>query len=367
MKILLLGEYSNVHTTLAKGLRALGHEVFFASAGDFFKNYPSDMDLSRTYSKTGGMQLMVKLLWNRHRFVGFDIVQIINPMFLELKAERVFQAYKYLRKHNRKMVLGAFGMDYYWVHENITRKPLRYSDFNIGSELRYNKDAMKERKDWLDTAKGRLNQQIAADCDAIVAGLYEYYVCYEPLFPDKTEFIPFPIEVKPEFEKKDFVQGEKIKLFIGINRMRSEYKGTDKLLSAAQKLQSVYPDRVDLRVVENVPFAEYTKLLTGSDVILDQIYSYTPSMNPLEAMSRGIICVGGGEEEHYHLLGEEELRPIVNVLPFEDDIYRTLCRLVEESYRIPKLKRQSLEYIRRHHDHIKVAKRYVALYEHLFS
>ena len=27
MKILLLGEYSNVHATLATGLRRLGHEV----------------------------------------------------------------------------------------------------------------------------------------------------------------------------------------------------------------------------------------------------------------------------------------------------------------------------------------------------
>lgn len=35
MKILLLGEYSNVHWTLAEGLRQLGHEVTVASNGDF--------------------------------------------------------------------------------------------------------------------------------------------------------------------------------------------------------------------------------------------------------------------------------------------------------------------------------------------
>ena len=43
MKILLLGEYSNVHNTLADGLRALGHEVTVASNGDFWKNYPRAM------------------------------------------------------------------------------------------------------------------------------------------------------------------------------------------------------------------------------------------------------------------------------------------------------------------------------------
>ena len=38
MKILLIGEYSNVHHTLALGLKALGHEVTVASDGDGWKN-----------------------------------------------------------------------------------------------------------------------------------------------------------------------------------------------------------------------------------------------------------------------------------------------------------------------------------------
>lgn len=35
MKILLMGEYSNVHATLADGLRKLGHQVTVVSNGDF--------------------------------------------------------------------------------------------------------------------------------------------------------------------------------------------------------------------------------------------------------------------------------------------------------------------------------------------
>ena len=70
--------------------------------------------------------------------------------------------------------------------------PLRYSDFNIGKELRQNKEAIVEREDWIGTEKGRLNQLMAEQCDAIVTGLYEYWCCYEPYFPKKTTFIPFP-------------------------------------------------------------------------------------------------------------------------------------------------------------------------------
>lgn len=55
MKILLMGEYSNVHATLADGLRKLGHQVTVLSNGDFWKNYPRDIDLVRKPGKKGGI------------------------------------------------------------------------------------------------------------------------------------------------------------------------------------------------------------------------------------------------------------------------------------------------------------------------
>ena len=183
MKILLMGEYSNVHATLAEGLHKLGHHVTVLSNGDFWKNYPRDIDLVRKPGKLGGIMYMIKLYTIIHKLRGYDIVQLINPMFLELKAERIFPIYQYLRKHNKKVILGGFGMDYYWVNVCCKDKPLRYSDFNMGKELRTNVDALKERKDWLETEKGRLNLMIAEDCDGIVTGLYEYWACYQPSFP----------------------------------------------------------------------------------------------------------------------------------------------------------------------------------------
>ena len=47
MKILLLGEFSNVHNNLAEGLRALGHEVTTANGGHGWSNYNRDIDLGR--------------------------------------------------------------------------------------------------------------------------------------------------------------------------------------------------------------------------------------------------------------------------------------------------------------------------------
>ena len=104
MKILLLGEYSNVHATLARGLRALGHEVTVASNGDFWKNYPRDIDLTRRPGKWGGVVLAAKVCAQLPRWRGYDIIQLINPMFLELRAENIRPIYDYLRRNNRRVI-----------------------------------------------------------------------------------------------------------------------------------------------------------------------------------------------------------------------------------------------------------------------
>lgn len=373
MKILLIGEYSNVHNTLAQGLRELGHQVTVASDGDGWKNYPRDIDLSRNpNSPTGRMSFLWRLFKALPRMRGYDVVQLINPVFLELKAERIMPFYRYLRRHNHKIVMGAFGIDYYWAKINTELKPLRYSDFNFSDKVRTDHEALLYRNEWIGTPKQSLNQAIAADCDGIPAGLYEYWATYNEVHDicpdgreirDKMRFIPYPI-VLPEIIHTSYYGGP-LRLFIGISRGRSAYKGTDIMLDAAQAIKEKYPDRVELRVALGVPFDEYRRMMDGSDAILDQLYSYTPSMNSLLAMSKGIIVIGGGEPENYDILGEHQLRPIINVLPDRQSVYDQIEQLVLHPERIPELKRQGVEYIKRHHDYIKVAQQYLDFYSGL--
>ncbi|MBR5349650.1 MAG: glycosyltransferase family 1 protein [Prevotella sp.] len=360
MRILLIGEYSNLHATLAEGLRQLGHEVNVLSNGDFWKDYPRDIALDRTPGKFGGIKYLIRLLTLLPRLRHYDVVQFINPMFLEIKANRIFPIYKYLKRHNKKVFLGAFGMDYYWVNTCCKDKPLRYSDFNIGDALRNDEDAIKERKDWLGTDKERLNKYIADNCDGIIAGLYEYWVCYHSSYPQKTTYIPFPIRMH---DKVVLSQHDKLKLFIGINKSRNSYKGTDIMLRAAEKIQRMYPDKLEIIKVESVPFKVYQQLMNDCDAILDQLYSYTPAMNALLAMSKGIICIGGGEEECYQLLDEKTLRPIVNVLPNQKSVEEAIERLVLHPEIISQLKSDSIAFIKKHHDYVKVAKQYLKLYK----
>lgn len=393
MKILLLGDYSNVHATLAEGLRTLGHHVVVASDGDGWKDYPRDIDLKRPGTPGEGSLrqrlldtlYLIRLRWLfATKFRGFDVVQIINPVFLPLRAERIMPYYEQLRCHNKKVFMAAFGMDHYWVKAGLDCKTFRYSDFNLGPNVRHD---LPENEvfiaEWLDGEKGLLNQAIAADCDGIPAGLYEYWASYNAHLPEehrkKLHYIPFPIKVKDSLDSDDLLKSKAIKddnlrpvrFFIGIQRHRSAYKGTDVMLRALERVQEKFPNLVEVRKVENVPFAEYRRLMRTSDVILDQLYSYTPAMNALEAMSQGLIAVSGAEPEYYALQESETigassdaerqcpLRPIINVTPSEDSVYEALCWLVAHRREIPQLKADSRKFVKRYHDYKTVAQQYL--------
>jgi glycosyltransferase involved in cell wall biosynthesis len=99
--------------------------------------------------------------------------------------------------------------------------------------------------------------------------------------------------------------------------------------------------------------------MNASDVLLDQLYSYTPAMNALLAMAKGIVVVGGGEEEHYQLIGEKTLRPIVNVQPNEESVFEQLEQLLLQPEMIKRRSKESIEYVKKHHDAQKIAQSYL--------
>ncbi len=361
MRILLIGEYSNVHWTLAEGLRSLGHEVCVLSNGDFWKNYRRDISLTRTtYSKLEGISYLLKTYALLPKLRNYDVVQLINPMFLELKAERIEPIYRFLKKHNKKIFLGAYGMDAFWV-EACTQKPyiFRYSDFNIGNKPIINDYTNEQAADWTDTPKAKLNRHIANDCNGIIAGMYEYHTAYTKEHSNKLTYIPFPIEADKKERISFYNMDRKLRFFIGIQKTRSIYKGTDIMLKALERIEKEYPNECEILKAESVPFAEYSKMVNDCDILLDQLYGYSPGMNALLAMSKGKIVIGGAEEECYNILGENKLRPMINVTPSEEDVYNKLKWLIENRDKVAKLQQESIEIIEKYHTPSKVAERYL--------
>lgn len=363
MKILLLGEFSGLHWNLAEGLRALGHDVCVASDGCGWRNYPRDIALDRpTDSLRDGICCLLRILRHLPGFRGYDVVQIISPYFLRLRSERTLPVYRFLQRHNGKVFLGAFGTDYYYIRACMETSTFHYSDFKIGDRYRDTAFNQITLQDWYYGGAARATRVIAETCNGIIACLWEYYASYQPYFSDKTAFIPLPIDLREVISRVRGVP-EKLNFFIGIQSARSNLKGTDVMLPVLQEVQRKYSELCRITEVHDVPYARYQQLMDDADVQLDQLYSYTPSMNSLLAMAKGVTVVGGGEPENYEILNETELRPIINVLPDEQDIYQKLEDIVLHKERIPELSAQSIEYVAKYHDHVKVARQYLDFWE----
>lgn len=363
MKILLIGEFSNIHWTLAEGLRILGHEVCVVSDGNHWKNYKRDISLLRpTNNKIDGIKYLVKVIMALPQLKGYDIVQIVNPCFLSLKPKKSLPIYQFLKCHNKKVFLGAFGTDHYYVKTCMETDIFKYSDFKSHQIFRNTDTNRIIVKECLQGGTAYANKEIAKTCNGIIACLWEYYVSYIPHFPDKTTFIPLPIDYT-NIKSRIRTEPEKVNFFIGIQSARSDIKGTDVMYPILKELQKKYYDRCQIIEAIDVPYSIYQQMMDSADVQLDQLYSYTPSMNSLLAMAKGIVVVGGGEEENYEIINEKELRPIINVYPSEEDIFHKLELIVLNKERIPELSAQSIEYVRKHHNYVKVAQQYVDFWE----
>ena len=370
MKILLFGNPSMYHAYLAKGLREMGHEVTVIGHGFAWRQFPGiDITLERNQNINSKLAF-IKYLWQTLKVLrhckGYDIVQLHHPMFLELRGSHMKPFYSYLRKHNRCLVMCALGYDYHVLDQIYNHNILRYSEQRIGDKIMHDPYIEQMRELYLNSSYAPYSRYVAKDADAIVACLYEYWACYNNVYPDKLHYIPLQMVI-PDTSSTEYEVGDKVKIFIGIQRERAAIKGTDIMLKAADDIVRNYPDLVELRKVENVPYNEYIKIMEGSDVILDQLYSYTPSMNSLLAMSKGIVVVGGGEPECYDILAEKHLRPIINVEPTYESVYNALKELILHKERIPELKRQSVEFVKKHHNYRKVAKDFFKLYDNLLS
>lgn len=393
MKILLIGEASFLHNTLKKGLVERGHRVLTMSDGNGWHDAPRDIDLRRDgrWGKLGGLRVVWQLLRHLPQLCGNDVVQIHNYQFVPLMYRWNTLLLRFLKLTNRRVVKGCFGDDPQIFRRQAQGVPA-YSDTYWSGQLQnadQHRDRIAEVIEHGAEASWRKTTHMA---DALVACLYEYWLDYnEPPYAEKLHYIPLPIECE---EMVRWCDGEKVKcvgndtpspshpndsqlptnlttspphpltLLIGLQPKRDFMKGAMKIAAFVEEVARRHPGKVQIKYVEGVPYDEYMHLLAEADVLVDQLYSYTPSMNSLAAMARGTVVIGGGEEEYYEFIGEKTLRPIINVrpdVPDEENI-AAIERALFTDGMLERMAQESIQFVHKYHDYRLVAKQYEQLY-----
>lgn len=393
MKILLIGEASFLHNTLKKGLVERGHRVTTMSDGNGWHDAPRDIDLRRDgrWGKLGGLRVVWQLLRHLPQLCGNDVVQIHNYQFVPLMYRWNTLLLRFLKLTNRRVVKGCFGDDPQIFRRQAQGVPA-YSDTYWSGHLQnadQHRDRIAEVIEHGAEASWRKTTHMA---DALVACLYEYWLDYnEPPYAEKLHYIPLPIECE---EMVRWCDGEMVKcvgndtlspshpndsqlptnlttspphpltLLIGLQPKRDFMKGAMKIATFVEEVARRHPGKVQIKYVEGVPYDEYMHLLAEADVLVDQLYSYTPSMNSLAAMARGTVVIGGGEEEYYEFIGEDTLRPIINVrpdVPDEENI-AAIERALFTDGTLERMAQESIQFVHKYHDYRLVAKQYEQLY-----
>lgn len=366
-RILLLGDYSNCHRTLYTALTRLGYDVTQMSAGSSWMNVDRQIDISRSPGKLGGLKLYARARFGDISRLtrGYDIVAIHDLNFLNLKPVRLRPLFDILRRQNGKIFLTAMSTDIAYLDMvSATDCPLRYSEWFIGdkpSPMQLADPGAWAR--WHDKSLVDYQRYALDHIDGAVSVLYEYHLGMQrALGADRVWYGGIPID--PEalgvfYGPVSRPDNGKIELFLGRDRNRIIIKGTDLLEQAARLVVAERPDIASLRIVENVPYRRFINLLLNTDIVLDQVYSYTPATTALMAMTMGHCVVSGGEPEYYEFVGAGTNRPIINATTDVEAMARDMMDLIDDRRRLAALSAASRDFALRHNNAPVVARRFL--------
>lgn len=369
MKILLVGDYSNFHPTLAVGLAHAGHEVTVASDGSRWMATDRAIDLRRRLPGVAGGALLYTSMRLDRRLRGYDAVVLISPSFVTLRPHRLRRVFDMLRRHNGKVYLNACGTDKaYMDFVTATDCPLPYTEYRLpdGSPNQRTAEVLAADRLWQQGPIADLCDYVYEHVDGVATALYEYHRAMQRIIPaDRLVYTGIPIDLDKITPVSHIVgDGSRpVHMFLGRDRSRMAFKGTDIIGEVAAEVAAAYPGLCTLEIVENVPYAEYASRQSRGDLILDQLYSLTPATNALMAMARGQAVLSGADKSFYDFIGERELYPVFDANPDPDKLYKQLVQLVNDRQTLAEAAADGREFVKRHNSADVVAARFIKLFE----
>ena len=378
MKILLIGEYSNLHNSLKKGLLNLGHEVILLGSGDGFKKYDVDILIKSTIFENKFLKIIAKIIDKVFKFslneleiyfkskkkiknlADFDIVQLINERPFNTSANLEISLLKHVFKNNEKVFLLACGVD----HKSISYANDKKFKYSILTPYFENNSLKKEYRHilkYLDSDHSKLSNYIERNTQGIISSDLDYHIPY--LNSKKyLGMIPNPIDIDTLNEDgKSFNQ--KIVILHAINSKNKLKKGNKFFKKSLSIIEAKYSNKVEIIRTTDLAYSEHIKNVKNCDILLDQVYAYDQGYNALEAMAMGKVVLTGAEKEwreHYNIV---EDYVVINAMPDVSYLVEKLSWLIENPEKIKMISKNAREFILKYHDYNVITKKYLKAWE----
>ena len=378
MKILLLGEYSNLHNSLKQALLNMGHEVLLVGNGDGFKKYETDILIKSHLADYSLFNLIARLFMKifkinifdieiyfrakkiLRKLRGFDVVQLINENSFKTSPLLEIKLLKQIFQNNNNVFLLSCGVDSVSVKHAMSKK-LKYSiltplfeDASLKKKyepiLKYNKENY--------LALGKFVQK---NIKGIISSDLDYHIPYL----NKKKYlgmIPNPINTQ-KIKYYGINKSKKISILHAINSSNKIKKGNRFFEEALKIIDEKFKDKISINTTYDLPYIEHLENLKKCDILLDMVYAYDQGYNALEAMAMGKIVFTGAEDEWLKLYNIKEDTVVINAVPNTMRIVEKLVWLIENPKMLKSISVNARKFIENNHDFEKIAKKYIKTWE----
>lgn len=360
MKILFVGDYSGFHAHLAAELRRRGHQCTVVSDGSTFMDTERDITLHREPGFAGSVKYLYRVCRVMERLRGYDMVQLINAHYLHLRPGRLSYFLNALKRNNGHVFLSHCSTDYYYAKAMLAGNVLEYSEYGFdGRPTEFTLHRSDTIDQWLLPVNKVWADTVYEEVDGAVSALYEYHKVWEPIFGDRMDYIGIGVDTR-ELEYRPLPADGPLRVLVALKPDTVYNKGIYLLRKELQKVRERHPDKIELLEAKGMSLAEYLRMVDRCHVVADQIYSYTPATNALQSMALGKVVISGGEEDYYRFIGEEKLRPIINIDPRHDNFADYLEPLLLDRAALQRRSLEGRQLVEKHNDIRLVADRLLA-------
>lgn len=376
MDVLLIGEFSNLHNTLKKGLAASGHRAKIISSGSGFKNLPNDYSIKPRYSdwllgNTDGF--LLKKIYNifaktergiRFYFLlnevqKYDVIQLINERSIETFSFLEHWFLKKIIQKNKNVFVLSTWVDY--ITMNYYLKNKAYT--SILQPYFLNKNLKKHYKYafyYISRRHHKIHQLLYKKSRGFITTDLDYAI---PLQENSKHLglIPNPIDVDLIKYIPPIIE-DKIIIFLGISDLSYTEKGIEFFVNALKKIKAQYHDQVEIIIAKNLPYREYIECYNKCHILLDQVFSNDQGFNALEAMAKGKVVFTGAEKNFLDYYNVKEGEIAINAKANVDDLVNKLSELIRNPEKIITIGLNARRFVEHRHHYIIQAQKYVEVW-----
>lgn len=300
MKILLLGEYSGLHSNMQKVLREFGYDSYTIGSRNGFRGLINDLDLSSDKNGFfGRLDSATKPIRNLSKFTGYDVVQAVTYKQFHPYINRHFL--NYIESNNGGLYSLHTGCSHFTKVFYEKNNPqlcidcLKYDKKNLLCPELQNRNVIEQNL--LFNLSRKIIPTQREYRDSLADSLYSSKVT-------KTHPYPFydVLNMPDDINLSQYGTKSKLKVFHGLNRYG--FKSTRIVEQAAKILVDSKAD-IELHILERMSFNDYLRAIQDYDLCIDQLFSSGYGYGALYPMSLGIPVVSGVTADTVNDLGSD--------------------------------------------------------------